>query len=1090
MPTILDWQDAIRVLEQQRGVLPDDVLETALGALRRKIRSHNDVDPADDTTATAPTAILHASVVTGWLSNESSSTGRALTALFELQMRLKTIATEYGGTIMAHAGYDVIALFAVKHGTVSVMQAVQAATQIRSEVQQMHVKRLTPPYVQIGIHFTSRQLAADTPRDDDSLRLTRELKDLAAPNEILLSYAAYRESRERYSVHFAKASNFDGRTVRMYRLVGSRRETTPHQDAVHGVTTRLVGRQAEQQLLQNTVRAAINQGHLHAVALAGQAGSGKSRLVREFYGWLEVIPEPVLFFEAHAVNHTRQQPFGLLRAMLARRVNITASDTHRTAHDRLVNTVVEIVGEDNRARAESLSELLGLNILNNQFSPRFVNLRELRETAFSIIIEYMHGLLRRFGDPMVIVLEDFQNIDENSLQFLQLLVQRLADYPIVLVITLDTNCDTPTLQSPVLRHVVQCHQIKPLSRHATELLIAELLRNVPGLTSEDADTIAALTDGNPGNIWEHIRWLISIGALVTDVREWRIDRNKLPTRAATPSLRERATARLATLPEDERTVLVAAAVIGEVFWDTALEALLRDMDDIALLSCLHELSRLNLIRPRPATAVPGTVEYLFEDKRYCELVYTNADADMRQKLHAAYATWLIGSGVNRTGQYSSTIAYHFQQANDTARAAKWYILAGRQSMQCYAPEIARHQFEAAQTILQGHDDLHDYRLETLDGLGAVYYILADYDAARQVNETVLALSRAPEVRAAAFAHLGQIAERVGDIAACLKMTRHVETTLADLEQPPALIQTWVHLNYCTSYRQLGDYTTAQEHAEQAVALYRDFDDDMLATAYAALGEVYMARNQLDMASVYFNKSQVLARQFASRRLEAYLQDNIGTLARRRGDFQTAQLLHQQALDTASLINSQQTMHSATVHLGRITVDRHQYRRAVDIISNILPTLRTGTNRTLLCEALTTFATAHLGLEAYDVALHEALRAFAVAQELQGPMQHGVVWRLLGRVGADSGTTITLDTRTYTPEECFTSSITHFKRLQNEIEVGLTLWVWSQYDYKLERLTLARQRWQSALRSVEDAHAPLLARYMRRYSPAALRKGAG
>lgn len=1087
MPTIVDWQDAIKVLEQQRGMLADDVLETALAALRAKVNAHNQADASGPwgSDQSQQTALLHAVVVTGWLSNDTSSTGRMLTTLFELQMRLKTIATEHGGKIAVHAGYDVIASFHAEHTTHAVVQAVEAATRIRTEVQKLKLKRLAAPYVQIGVHFSRTYLDSNTHRDHHDLRLLQELKDSAGPNEILLSYTAYRESREQYSVHYAKSGKLDNETVRMYRLVSSRRTDPPHQDAIYGITTRIIGRQNEQEWLQESVRQSIIDSQLRMVALAGPAGSGKSRLVREFVSWIEVIPEPVLYFEAHTSRYTLQQPFALLRSLIARRANITSSDTNQTAHDRLVNMLLEIIGEDQRPRAEALPALLGLHTPNLTVSQPYVNLRQLRETAFSVMLDYMQGLLQRFGDPMVIVLEDIHYIDENSLQFLQLLLQRLQDYPITIVATLNQACHVPPMRTASIRQVAQCRTINTLPTHAIELLIAELLRNVPDLTPEDSLAIAAVADGKPGYVWEHIRWLINIGALVPGPGEWRLDRSKVPAPADTPPIEARILARLRQLPGPELRVLQAAALTGEIFWDTALAALLRSLDEITLSAGLHELSRLNLIRPRSATTIPGSVEYTFEDVLYRDLAYSTLDTDLRQQFHAAFATWLIGSGINRTGQYSSTIAYHFQQANDVGRAAKWYILAGQQSVQSYAPHIARDQFEAAREILKAHDNLLSYRLEALDGLGAVYFHLAQYADARYTNEAVLALTQDPRRRATSFAHLGQTAERIGDIDGCLQMTRQAEAIASGLEGSAHQIWIWIHLNYARAYCHQGDYNNATEHAEAAIQRCQYLDDDLLASSYAVLGLVQLESNQLELASVYFNKAQVLARQFSSRRLEAQLQDYIGTLASRRGDLKTAALMHKQALETATLISSLHTVLSATVNLAGVAVERGQFRHAHDLLDDLMPALRASQNQSLHCLALCTAAAASVGLSALDMAATEALQAFRSARTLYNPMHLGLAWRVLGQVGAAGGYSLSIEDDSYSPEACFAASIAHFEKLGNQLEIGLTLRHWSLYEHKLELHNAARQRWQTAMHHLETANALLLAQKLRLAAPDAL-----
>lgn len=1080
--TPIAWQKAIEVLQQQHGVLAEDVLATAIAALQRRVAiDEKERDAAAGHVTAQKTAILHATVVTSWLSSHNASTGKALTMLFELQMRLKSIATEHGGVIARHAGYDVIALFCEETSSMSSSKAVQVAQQIRREVQRLNLKRVTPPYVQTAIHFSDETLHADTPSTHIDLRIAREIKDTAAPNEILLSYAAYRETREQYSLHFAKSGKIDDRTLRMYRLVNTRSDEISYQNSIQGVTARLIGRQDEQTQLQTAVRRTIAEGQLQMVVVAGEPGMGKSRLMREFYSWLEVIPEKVVYFSVNACAAMQHRPFGLLRSLMARRAKISVGDTRDSAYHRFTNMIVEIIGDEHMGQAELIADVLGFGTRLDQPTAHLDHLRRLRDMALNTILDYMHGLMQRFHDPMVITIEDIHYIDENSLQFLQELLLRFKDMPVTLVATCAGSCDAWPLRAPVMRDHRQCLTLQRLQEQSIYLLIAELLRNVSNLEQHDTAAIADVADGNPGAVWEHIRWLIARGTITVGQREWRIVRDRWPE--TTPTLAAQTTSRLQQLATPETTVLQAAAVIGQSFWEAGVKALLRDMSDFALSATLQELCRANIIKPYASTSLPGSIEYAFEDARYCQIIAAETPPDIRQQRHAAYATWLIASGINRNGQYSGTIAHHFEQAQDVARAAKWYLLAARQSFNFYAPLTAAHQFAAAYALIQAHDELLAYRFDVLDALGAVHYELADYAENRRYNHIILSLTDDPMRRAAAFSHLAKLSYWAADLESAWQLTERAQHALPDTihNELHHRVTVWVNLNFGMISRERGNFADAQRYIETAMQAADAINEDLRATCLEQRGLLYMLTNELELATVTLDRAQTIARRYASRRLEARLLTRIGTLAQRRGDTDTARYMHRQALTTAQFINSRFTVYLATIHLSYTLLERGEYRLAAAQLRSVVGTLRSQGITMLHCAAVCALLEAELGLGNLEAAHTLAQESFELTHKLDVPLLVGRMWRGLGLVAAQAGS-LELDDHTHTAEDCFMRSIGAFASISNHLEKGLTLRAWGIYAHQHGQRNAAHERWRAAIESVEEANATLLARKMRREMP--------
>ena len=138
------------------------------------------------------------------------------------------------------------------------------------------------------------------------------------------------------------------------------------------------------------------------------------------------------------------------------------------------------------------------------------------------------------------------------------------------------------------------------------------------------------------------------------------------------SIRGIVAARLDALPPPEREVLLDASVVGKVFWRGALERLRLDREDLPGL--LGSLERRDLIRREASSRIKGDQQFTFKHGLIREVAYLTLPREERRRCHETTASYLEDVGL-RAGDADATLAYHWREAGDGAKALRYLLAA-------------------------------------------------------------------------------------------------------------------------------------------------------------------------------------------------------------------------------------------------------------------------------------------------------------------------------------------------------------------------------------------------------------------------------
>ncbi len=948
-------REAMAALEAQRALLGDAVVEAALAALRAQLAAL-DTRPAAEQQRKQAT-VLFADVVGFTTLSETMDAEEVTELINDLWAQLDGRIAAFGGRIDKHIGDALMALWGVESAREDDPErAVRAALAMQEEVnafnEQMRSRRRLPDDVvlelRVGINtgpvlLGQVGLTREFTAMGDTVNLANRLEQAAPLGGVLVAHNTFRHVRGVFDARSLGPIQVRGRheAVPAYVILRPKpRAFRLSTRGVEGVETRMIGRDAELAALQSAFAEAVIGATPRVVAIVGEAGVGKSRLLYEFDQWVDLRPERVRYFKGRATPALQGVPYSLWRDLFAFRFDILDSDSPAVALNKFrqgfvgLRLAAEATADPELVanQADIVGHWLGFDFSTSPAVARLAGSPDFATLAQAYFVRFVRALAAQRG--MAILLEDIHWADDSSLDLISGLSRAVVedDTPAHLLIICLTR---PALyeRRPEWDHGLPGSRvvaINPLDLAASSALVDEILQRAEDVPDPLRALIVEGAEGNPFYIEELIKMLIEQGVIerITNYElgitneEWRVTSDELRVTSeegrvaggeddlnsslVTPrsslevwrvrserlqgiqvpaTLTGLLQARLDGLPREEREVLQRAAVVGRTFWDDAVSELAggaEETDDDAqsgLRSLLESLARRELITRRDRSVFAGTEEYTFKHNLLREVTYQTVLLRARRQHHARVARWLELNAGARLGEYLGLIAEHYALAGAGARAAAYLERAGDSAQRSGAYHSARVAFERALGLLQAEEQQPEAAISALRlKLGAIAWNLGDFPTAER-----------------ALFYARDYARRAGNGRA----------------QASALY--W--LSRVAISR--GDYAQARMLLAYSLPLARAADADTLAQVLYGVADVAWRVGDLETLHHYVTESLGLARALDNSTLELMSLNRLGTLAYAQGDLATARAYYRTCLDLAQTTGNLEREATALMNLGAL-----------------------------------------------------------------------------------------------------------------------------------------------------------------------------
>ena len=552
----------------------------------------------------------------------------------------------HGGTVEKFIGDAVMAVFGlpVRHED-DALRAIRAAADMQDALERLNPEFRAGYSLELSNHIgvnSGEVIAGDASTAQrmvtgDAVNTAARLEQAAGPGQIVLGDLTYRLARDQIDIEFIEPLTLKGKAepVPAYRLVRMRTQAAAERS--HG--TPFVGREAEMARLAAGLADATASRGARLVTVVGDAGVGKSRLIREFAIAAE---EQARIVRGRCLPYGEGITFWPLAEVVREAAAISNEDSPRVA-TRRIDRLLERAGvEDREGVVERVAAAINLSAAQFPVAELMWGGRRLLETLAA-------------EQPLVVIVDDLHWAESTFLDFLDHLIESVEDASLLVLGTArheiaERHADWSTAHDAMLV------KLEPLSDADSGKIVEELLGS---LEPSVRGRIAQAAEGNPLYVEQIVSMLVETGAIERGAAGW-VAKAGAGELQIPPTVRALVAARLDALQPEERAVVDPGSVIGLTF---ALDAVTELVDDTVRARLGNDLDVLvgkQFVRRLPEEEVL----YRFGHQIIRDTAYGSLLKRIRASLHERFVTWAerVNRERGRELEFEEILGYHLEQA--------------------------------------------------------------------------------------------------------------------------------------------------------------------------------------------------------------------------------------------------------------------------------------------------------------------------------------------------------------------------------------------------------------------------------------------
>ena len=617
---------------------------------------------------------------------------RLLDAVLE---RMMEAVHRYEGYVNQVMGDGIMALFGAPlahedHAVRACYAALRMQETVGRYAEQIQKTEGISVRIRVGLNsgeVVVREIGSDTKMDytavGQTTHLAARMEQMATPGTILLGPATLQLAEGYVQVAARGPVAVKGMPdpVEVYALTGAHvQRSRVHAAAARGLT-RFVGRDPELEQLRRTL-ALAQDGRGQLVAVVGEPGVGKSRLVYEFTHSHRTHDWVVL--EGGSVSYGKATSYLPVIDLLQAYFKVHDREAHREIREKVTGKLLTL---DRTLEPILPAVLTLLDVPVEAAGWQVLDPLQRRQRTLDAVKRLL--LRESQAQPVLLVLEDLHWIDAESQALLDGLVESLPTARLLLLVNY-----RPEYQHGWGRKTYYTQlRLDALPPESAGELLQALLGDDPG--TEPLKRLL-VRRGNPLFVEESVRTLVETGALAGARGAYRLTR---PIQAieVPATVQVILAARIDRLSPDDKQLLQTASVIGKDIPLVLLQAVAGAPEEAVQrgLAHLHAAEFLYQTRLFP------DAEYTFKHALTHEVTYGTLLQDRRRALHARIVGAIERTYPDRLTEHVERLAYHAVRGERWEQAVTYLEQAGAKAMARSANREAVSCFEQALTAL-GH----------------------------------------------------------------------------------------------------------------------------------------------------------------------------------------------------------------------------------------------------------------------------------------------------------------------------------------------------------------------------------------------------
>jgi class 3 adenylate cyclase/tetratricopeptide (TPR) repeat protein len=565
---------------------------------------------------------------------------------------MREILERHGGVIEKYIGDAIMAVFGLPRvHEDDALRAVRATMEMQRALAALNGELRTQWGValtnRIGVN-TGEVVAGDVRAGQrlvtgDAVNLAARLEQAAQDMQVLIGESTYRLVRSWAQVEPLPPLTLKGKSepAPAYRLLAV---DQTEREVLDARRTDIVGRAGEMGGLMRALETVVATRSSALVAVVGEAGIGKSRLVEEFS---RMAGAGAHVLRGRCLAYGRGITFWPLVEIVGRAAGISAEDAPGAAREKLR----ALFAQDN-AGTEAADRVAGAIGLSDRQFP----IEEVYWGSRKLFEE----LARK--EPLVVVFEDVHWAETAFLDLIGRVTDTAEDSPLLFVCATRPEL-TERHPGWLERPGTQVLELQLLSRDQTALVLENMLGEAdldPGART----SIVAAADGNPLFAEQLLSMLIEDGHLRRDDGRWVPSRD-LQALALPPTIDALLSARLDLLTPEQRAAIEPASVVGAVFELSAVGVLAVEPIRETVPVQLAQLEGKQLIERERTPPSEDDIWFRFHHILIRDAAYQGLLKRTRARLHERFADWLEAkTGEHHRGvEYEEIVGYHLEQAH-------------------------------------------------------------------------------------------------------------------------------------------------------------------------------------------------------------------------------------------------------------------------------------------------------------------------------------------------------------------------------------------------------------------------------------------